>query len=283
MSSRIVGRARRQNRWVWVANIVLIVVGIIWLAPLVMSILLSLRPKQDIVGVGNPFFGSGLSVDSYMAAFNNAPWGTYYITTIIFVFGVLAVQLVTITLAGYAFARLNFAGKNILFALILMQLMIPSAVLLVPNFSTIQNLGLYDTRWALMLPYFGSAFGTFLMRQTFRQIPRDLEDAGRIDGCDWVGLLRHVYIPSSLSAYVAFSLVSLSAHWNEFLWPLVITNREENRVLAVGLSQLVRASETGAQYGQIGAGTMIVIAPLLILFLVFQRQFINSFLQSGLK
>jgi sn-glycerol 3-phosphate transport system permease protein len=248
-----------------------------------MTVLLSLRPQADALGSGNIFVGTSLSLENFQKAFDIAPWATYYLTTLIFVFGVLAVQLVTITLAGYAFARLQFFGKNFIFMVLLVQLMIPSAALLIPNFATIQGLGLYDNRLALMLPYFGSAFGTFLMRQSFRQVPKDLEEAARIDGSNWLGLLRHVYVPSCLSAYVAFSLTSVSAHWNEFLWPLIVTASDENRVLAVGLSQLVRTSETGAQYGQIGAGTLIVVTPLLILFLVFQRQFINSFLQSGLK
>ena len=266
-----------------VTNILLIVVSIIWLAPLLMTILLSLRPKKDPLGQGNLFFGTGLSLENFRGALDAVPWGTYYIATLIFVFGLLIIQLVTITLAGYAFARLEFFGKDFIFLVLLIQLMIPSAALIVPNFATVQSLGLFDTKLALMLPYAGSAFGTFLLRQTFRQVPRDLEDAGRIDGCNWFGVLRHVYIPSSISAYLAFTLASLSAHWNEFLWPLIITTSNENRVLTVGLSQLVRTSETGALYGQIGAGTLIVVAPLLVLFLVFQRQFINSFLRSGLK
>jgi sn-glycerol 3-phosphate transport system permease protein len=266
-----------------IVNVLLAVISIIWLAPLIMTLLLTVRPKKDTIGTGNIFFGGGFSLENFQGAFDSQPWGTYYITTIIFVFGLLAIQLVTITLAGYAFARLQFFGREFIFFLLLIQIMIPSAVLLVPNFATVQFLNLYDTKLALMLPYMGSAFGTFLMRQTFRQIPLDLDDAARIDGCNWVGLLRHVYIPSSISGYIAFSLASVSAHWNEFLWPLIITRSDDNRVLTVGLSQLVRTSETGAQYGQIAAGTLIVVAPLLVLFFIFQRQFINSFLRSGLK
>lgn len=250
---------------------------------MIMTILLSLRPEKDTLGTGNIFVGNGFNLDNFKAAFNVVPWGTYYTTTIIFVFGVLIVQVITITLAGYAFARLEFLGKNFIFLVLLLQIMIPSSILIVPNFATISGLHLYDTKLALMLPYFGSAFGTFLMRQTFRQVPKDLEDAARIDGCNWWRVLQNVYIPSSLSAYVAFALTSISAHWNEFLWPLIITRDEQNQVLAIGIQRIVQTSENGAQYGQIAAGTLIVVAPLLILFLIFQRQFINSFLQSGLK
>jgi sn-glycerol 3-phosphate transport system permease protein len=266
-----------------ICNILLIIVSVIWLVPLIITVLLSLRPRRDPIGTGNIFFGSSLSFENYQAAFEAVPWVTHYIATLIFVFGTLAVQLVTITLAGYAFARLRFFGRDFIFILMLVQIMIPSAVLLVPNFATIQALGLYDTQLALMMPYFGSAFGVFLLRQTFRQIPTELEDAARIDGCGWLRTLFNVYIPSSIAAYIAFSLASVSYHWNEFLWPLIITNSDQNRPLTVGLAQLVRTSETGAQYGQIGAGTLIVVLPLLILFFFFQRQFINSFVRSGLK
>jgi len=275
---------RKRFRWDKLGlNIVLAIVSIIWLAPLIMTILLSVRPKKDSIGTGNIFFGSGFTLDNFQGAFDAVPWGTYYVTTLLFVFGLLFIQIVTITLAGYAFARLKFFGRDFIFLLMLIQIMIPSSVLLIPNFTTVRSLNLYDTKIALMLPYIGSAFGTFLMRQTFRQIPRDLEDAAKIDGCNWLGLLQNVYIPSSTSAYIAFALASVSAHWNEFLWPLIITTSDDNRVLTVGLSQIVRTSEVGAQYGQISAGTLIVVAPLLLLFLIFQRQFINSFLRSGLK
>ncbi len=264
-------------------TVLLILAALFWLIPLIWTVLVSIRPPEESIVQGNIFFGSTLTFRNFQASFDTVNWGQQYITTLIFVFGVLAVQLVTITFSGYAFARLRFFGKNVLFTLILMQLMIPSAVLLVPNFSTIRALGLFDTKLALMLPYFGSAFGTFLMRQTFRQVPLDLEDAARIDGCAWPGIMRHVYLPAAIPALVAFALVSISARWNEFLWPFIITRSNENRPITTGLTQVLRTSEVGALYGLITASVLIVIAPLLILFIVFQRQFINSFLRSGLK
>jgi len=204
--------------------------GLIWLVPLIWSVLMSVRPPDeplirlaaDGTSTVNIFFGSHLTTQNFQDALNVVNWGEQYVATLIFVFGVLAVQLVTITLAGYAFARMQFFGKRVLFGLVLVQLMIPSAVLLAQNFATIHTLGLFDNKLGLMLPYFGSAFGTFLLRQTFKQVPVDLEDAARIDGCDWFGILRNVYLPVSVPTLTAFSLVSISAHWNEFLWPLMV-------------------------------------------------------------
>jgi sn-glycerol 3-phosphate transport system permease protein len=134
-----------------------------------------------------------------------------------------------------------------------------------------------------MLPYFGSAFGTFLMRQTFKSIPRDLDDAARMDGCTWWQTLWHVYVPSSTSAYIAFGLSSISFHWNEFLWPLVVTNSPQSRPLTVGLAVLTQFGELGAQWPLVTAGTLIIVAPLLVLFLLFQKQFAESFVHTGVK
>ena len=134
--------------------------------------------------------------------------------------GTLLVQLFTVTAAAYAFARMKFFGRNILLLIILLQLMIPSGVLLVQNFRMINTLGLFDTRIALMLPYWGSAFGVLLLRQTFREVPIELEEAARIDGASLYQVIRHVYVVNAVPAYLAFALVSVSSHWNEFLWPL---------------------------------------------------------------
>ncbi len=274
----------KTKRWLnWLGLAVLTALALLWLVPLIWSVLVSVRPADESIVQGNIFFGSSITGENFGQVLQVADWGQMYVTSIIFVLGTLAAQIVTITLAGYAFARMKFFGRNVLFLLVLVQLMIPSAVLLVPNFVTIRTLGLYDTKLALIMPYVGSAFGTFLMRQTFRQVPPDLEDAARIDGASWLAVLRHIYLPASIPTLVAFSLVSISAHWNEFLWPIIVYQRPENRTLTVGLTQVLRTSENGALYGQIMAGVLIVVTPLLLLFMIFQRQFINSFLRSGLK
>src|SRR4051794_2034785 len=162
-----------------IATGILFVLALFWLVPLIWSLLISVRPPDEAI-VGNAttpaniFIGSRFTLENFQGVLDITNWGQKYATTIIFVLGVLAIQTVTITLAGYAFARLKFFGRNVLFLAILVQLMIPSAVLLLPNFVTVQSLHLYDTRLGLMLPYFGSAFGTFLMRQTFKQVPLDL-------------------------------------------------------------------------------------------------------------
>jgi sn-glycerol 3-phosphate transport system permease protein len=260
-----------------------VIMALFWLMPLVFTILMSFRPPAEPVTRGNIFFGTSITLENYTSAWDIAPWLRHYLNSIIFVVGTLLVQLVTISMAGYAFARMHFFGRNILLIVILLQLMIPPGVLLAQNFATIRDLGLFDTHWAMMLPYWGSAFGTLLLRQTFREIPYELEEAARIDGANWFQVMRNVYVPLSVPAYIAFGLVSVSSHWNEYLWPLVITQSDSVRPLTVALTKLIRTADQGSLYSLLMAGTILVILPLSLLFIGFQRRFVESFASSGIK
>ncbi len=290
----------------WLATGLTFAIGLVWAVPILWATVVSFRPPDDDLGRGDVWFGHSLTLDSYQKATRLAPFfpdldqggHSYYANTLEWVLLTLVVQTVTVTLAGFAFAHFDFVGKKFFFYFILMQMMIPTAVLLVPNFVTIREFStatlglpkaiyyhkfsLYDTPLAIALPYFGSAFGTFLMRQAFLGVPRDLVDAGIVDGCRWWQLLRHVYLPPSWPSLIAFGLVSVSFHWNELLWPLVVTS-DKARPLTMGLLRFTQLTDIGAQWSLVMAATMIIIAPLLIAFLVFQRQFIQSFLYSGVK
>jgi sn-glycerol 3-phosphate transport system permease protein len=256
----------------------------LWLVPLLWMLVASVRPQA----FGGPGMASLLpdaipTWANFVEAWESADFPRYYLNTLIITFGILAVQLVTITLAGYAFARMVFPGKQVLFYLFLLQLMLVPVVLIVPNLTMVARLGLYDTLAGVMAPYFASAFGTFLMRQAFEAIPRELEDAALVDGASVLQRIRHVYVPLSLPAFLAFAIVSVTAHWNEFLWPLMVINSPDNRPLTVGLAAFTRGQEGAQAWGVIAAGTLLVVAPLLIGFLLFQRRFVNSFVTSGIK
>ncbi len=259
------------------------IVGIAWAVPILWTFAVSVHPPDEPLSRANLWFGTHPTLVNYGQAFQIAPFAQYYANTLIIVFGILVVQLTTISLAGYALARFRFRGQNVWFFLILLQLMVPSSALIVPNYATIRQLHLFDTLLAVMIPFFGSAFGTFLMRQTFKTIPRDLDDAAVMDGANWLQVLWHIYLPPARPALIAFALSSISFHWNDFLWPLVVTNSTNSRPLTVGLAVFTQLGEIGAQWPLVTAGTVIVVGPLLLLFLVFQRQFIESFLHSGLK
>lgn len=276
----------------WLVNLLTIGLCILWAMPILWAIIVALRPLNDPLGRGDVWFSHTITVESFTTANNLAPFfprfengqltNSYYQNTLQYVLTTLAVQLITIPLAAFAFTHFDFPGKKLLFYVILSQMMIPTAILLVPNFITIRELGLYDTPLAIAIPYFGSAFGTFLMRQAFLEVPKDLVEAGQIDGGRWYQLLWHVYLPPSRATLVAFGLVSVSFHWNSLLWPLVVTS-DQARPLTMGLLRFTQLTDIGAQWSLIMAATLIIVAPLLLIFLIFQRQFISSFMHSGLK
>jgi sn-glycerol 3-phosphate transport system permease protein len=276
----------------WLLNALTLVLAVLWAVPIFWTIVVSLRPPADALGRGDVWFGESLAVESYATAVRLAPFfptvtdgqisGSYYQNTLQYVITTLAVQLVTITLAAFAFAHYEFPGKRLIFYVILTQLMIPTAILLVPNFVTIREMGLYDTTLAIAIPYFGSAFGTFLIRQAFLEVPKDLVESAQIDGARWYQLLWHIYLPPSRPTLIAFAMVSVSFHWNSLLWPLVVTS-DKARPLTMGLLRFTQLTEIGAQWSLIMAATLIIVAPLLLVFLIFQRQFIRSFMHSGLK
>ncbi len=267
----------------WITNLLATLLAVLWSVPVVWALVASFRPANDAMSRGDVWFSASLTTENYLRAWSLAPFGQYYINTIFVVLVILGVQLITIVLAGFAFANYEFYGKRWLFFFILMQMMIPTSALLAPNFGTIRWMGLFDTRLAIAIPYFGSAFGVFLMRQAFLDVPRDLVDAGVIDGCSWWQLILHVYLPPSVPSLIAFGLSSATWHWNEFLWPLIITNSDKSRPLTAGLVRFTQLGEIGAQWSLLSAATLMVIAPLFVVFLIFQRRFIQSFLHSGIK
>jgi sn-glycerol 3-phosphate transport system permease protein len=221
-------------------------------------------------------------LDNFREVWSQAPFARYYLNTFLLVTSVLAAQFVLCTLAGYAFARFEFAGRDLAFALVLVQLMIMPEVLIVENYQTMSHLNLVDTITGIGLPYMASAFGIFLLRQTFKTVPQELEDAARVEGCSRLQILLKVYVPLARPTYVAYGLVSVSYHWNNFLWPLVITNSVETRPLTVGLA-IFGAPESGVDWSIITAATLLAVAPLLVAFLLFQRQFVQSFMHAGIK
>ena len=223
-----------------------------------------------------------LTLDNFARAWVAAPFARYFLNTTLLVAMVLACQLVLGTLAAYAFARYEFAGKNLLFALVLVQLMIMPDILLVGNYRSMARLGIVDTLLAVGLPYFASAFAIFLLRQTFMGIPKELDDAARVEGASAMQILWRVYVPLAKPVYTAFALVSVSFHWNNFLWPVIITNSVSARPLTVGL-QVFSSGDQGVDWSVITAATLMTSAPLLIGFLLFQRQFVQSFMRAGIK
>jgi sn-glycerol 3-phosphate transport system permease protein len=253
--------------------------AIFWILPLVYAVWTAFHPAEFSTRFA---MDAPLTLDNFRRAWAAAPFARYFFNSVILVALVFGAQVILCTLAAYAFARQVFFGKGIAFALVLLQLMIMPDVLIVENYRTMSTLGILDSIPAIALPYVASAFGIFLLRQTFKTVPKELDDAARLEGANDLQILLKVYVPLAKPVYVAYGLVSISYHWNNFLWPLIVTNSVESRPVTVGL-QVFSSGDQGVDWAIISAATLMTSAPLLIAFLIFQRQFVQSFMRAGIR
>lgn len=256
------------------------IVSLVWAMPLLWSLVTAFKPAKEAMTVG---FSGNLTLDNFAEVFRSAPFALYGLNTFIIILGILFVQLLTVTLGAYALACVPFRGKSLAIAVIMMQIVIPADVLILPNYTTLSKLNLLDTRLGIMLPFFASSMGLLLLRGAYKGIPVAIADAARIDGANILQTLMNVYIPSTKATYVAFAICSVSTHWNNFLWPMLVINSVEKRPLTVGLSLFAKASESGPMWAKITAATLVVMAPLYILFCCFQNVFVSSLVRSGMK
>jgi multiple sugar transport system permease protein len=220
-------------------------------------------------------------VRNYVDAIRYGEVDRYLANSFIYAVIITSVQLFFNVLAAYGFARMEFRGRELLFTLLLCTMMIPPAVLLIPNFLVIRELGLVDTVSGVLLPSLAGAFGVFLLRQAFLNIPTELEHAARIDGCGSWGILFNVVLPLSKPALITLGLFTFMSAWNMFEWPLVVLSNQDYYPLTVGLS-LFR-SETGADWPRIFAASVMGAAPLIFLFLLAQRYLVGGISLSGMK
>lgn len=253
--------------------------ALLWLLPLLYAVWTAFHPSEYETRFS---LFAPLTLQNFVQAWNEAPFARYFLNTVILVTGIVAAQFFLCTLAAYAFARFTFPGRNVLFTLVLLQLLVMPDILIVQNYQTMRSFGLIDTIAAIGLPYIASGFGIFLLRQTFMTVPKELDEAARVEGCSFLGVLWRVYIPLAKPTYLAYGLVSVSHHWNNFVWPLIVTNSVETRPLTVGLS-IFAVTDSGIQWSVINAATLMTSGPLLIAFLLFQRQFVQSFVRAGIK
>ena len=253
--------------------------AILWISPLAYAVWTAFHPSEFSVRFT---LDAPLTLQNFANAWDAAPFARYFVNTVVLVTMILAAQLVIGTLAAYAFARYAFFGREVVFMLVLVQLMIMPDVLIVENYRTMSTLGILDSIPAIGLPYMASAFGIFLLRQTFKTIPRELDEAARVEGAGPLQVLWKVYVPLARPVYVAYGLVSVSYHWNNFLWPIIVTNTVGSRPLTVGL-QVFSSTDQGIDWSIITAATLMTSAPLLVAFLLFQRQFVQSFMRAGIR
>ena len=259
---------------------VLIAGSVVMLLPFAWMLSTSLKTPAETFAYPPIWIPSKVAWDNYTRTVAAMPFGRFYLNSLIVTVSVTVLQILVSSLAAFAFARLRFRGREALFLLYLATLMIPFQVTMIPNFIVVRTLGWYDTYQALILPPAFSAFSTFLLRQYFRGIPRDLDEAARIDGASSFRIWWSVILPLSGPVLAALAIfVSLNT-WNDFLWPLIVTNSQEMRTLPVGLSAFQGQYKT--DWNLLMAGSVIAMLPILIVYIIGQRWFIRGITLSGL-
>jgi len=256
------------------------VIAFIWLIPLIWMLGTAFTEPSFSMSL---FPKTGFTLKNIAYVWNAVPFKTYYINTLILVTVTFIIQIFTSTMAAYALAVLDLKRAKNLFIVIFMQIIIPNDVLITPNFMTLKDLNLINTKLGIMIPFLGTAFGIFLLRQHFKTIPKSLSEAARIDGANTWQIIWKIYMPCAKPAYLSFGVVSISYHWNNYLWPLIVTNSTQNRTLTVGLALFAKSKEATMQWANVSAATFIIIFPLIVIFFILQKKFINSFISSGIK
>jgi sn-glycerol 3-phosphate transport system permease protein len=219
---------------------------------------------------------------NFADAWNSGPFLHFLTNSVCVSIGILVLQFLTIVPAAYAFARYRFRGDGILFGLTMVTLMIPSQLIFLPVYLMLSKWGLINTQLALILPFATSAFGIFLLRQTFRQVPEELLEAARLDKAGEWKMIWKLMVPMAKPTLVTFALFSFIAHWNDYFWPLVMTTSNAARTLPIGI-YMIREVEGGTAWNVVMAGNMILVIPILIVFFFAQRQIIQAFVYSGVK
>ncbi|GIO90844.1 carbohydrate ABC transporter permease [Paenibacillus lactis] len=263
------------------AHLLLAVGALVMIIPFLWMLSTSVKSFADSMSVPPKWLPTEWRFDNYARVIDSIDFGTYYLNTVIVTLGRTAGQLVLCSLAAYAFASLRFPFKNTIFLALLAVLMVPSQVVMIPSFVIMREFEWLDTFYVLIVPGIFSAFGTFLLRQFFMTLPKDLEEAAKIDGCSYFRIYWNIYLPLSKAALVSLAIFTILASWNDLLWPLIMTSSEEMRVLSIGISSFQGQHST--DYPLLMAGAVMATLPIIILFIFLQRYFIEGIAMNGIK
>lgn len=272
------------ERMVW-GSIKFVLLGfliVLVLFPLLWLFAGSVKVEKEILTFPPTIFGSKIVWKSFERIFRNIPMALYLKNTAIFALCSTGISLLFDSMAGYAFARLHFKGKNLIFIMVLLTMMVPFQVMMIPLFLESHFLGLLNTYAGLILPKMTTAFGIFMMRAYFTALPKELEEAARVDGLHEIGIFFRIMLPLVKPGLMTLGIFHLMNNWNDLLYPLMMTSDTRMRTLSAGLAMFVGEHAT-TYYGPQLAGAVISIAPLLILYIFFQKYFINSTVSSGIK
>ncbi|GBG07125.1 hypothetical protein B1748_12845 [Paenibacillus sp. MY03] len=267
-----------------IVNAIILVVSLLFLLPLVWIIITSMKDQMDVLKQPLAIIPSEfMFVENMKEVLRRAPWGVFYKNTIIVAVGVLVAQLCISIPAAYAFASFKFKFMSFFYLFVLARLLVSPESLLLPNYLTINGLNLYNTLLGIALPSIASAIAIIIFRGAFLEIPAALKDSARIDGCGDFRYMLVIGIPTIKSRIIAFSITSLVYQWDNYFWPMVITESVQKRTLAVGMAYFGIQAESASEWGLTMAAAILVVLPLLVAFVFFQRQLVDSFVTSGIK
>ena len=272
-----------KNVRVFLGYSMLVLIAISMLYPFFVMLNLSFVQNDSIFSQAGNIFYSGMTLANYKNVFSQIPLSRYFLNSLIVASITTLGQVVFASMAGYAFARLNFKGRDFLFLVILITMLIPPQVNIIPLFFLMRELHLIDTYSALILPGLFGGFGIFLMRQYFLSFPKDLEEAAKIDGCNLFGTFFKIALPLALPTIMTLALFTFVTTWNSFLWPLIVTNSEGMRTLPVGLAIFKGSFRELTLWGELLACSVICTIPVIAVFLIGKKYFINDIMQGGVK
>lgn len=261
--------------------IILAVGSTIMVLPFVWTFLTSVKTQSEALSVPPTLLPDVWNFVNYKIVWNTLPFGKFFLNTTLMVIFRCIGSIFFSALAGYAFARLEFPFKKVFFAMILIQMMVPSQIFILPQYLIISKLGWLNTIKALVVPGFVSTFGTFLLRQFFMGLPKDLEEAAYLDGCNVWHTFWYVLLPLTKSGLVSVGIFTALFAWKDLMWPLIVNMSIDKMTLSSGLVTLM--GQYSVDYPQLMAGSMIAIVPMVILFLIFQKQFVEGIATTGTK
>ncbi|NUT97934.1 MAG: carbohydrate ABC transporter permease [Saccharothrix sp.] len=271
----------RVARRTWPVHVVLVVGAVVMVAPLVWEFLTSVKSFGESVRVPPTILPAAWDWSNYTKVFHSIPFGQQLLNTVLMTAGRTAGQLLLCSMAAYAFARLAFPGRDLIFMLFLSVLMVPSQLFLIPQYQIMQELGWLNSLQALIVPGVFSAFGTFLLRQFFLSLPKDLEEAAGLDGANPLRIYWHIMLPLARPGLVALGILTVLWSWNDLMWPLVVNNDPEQMTLSAGLATL--KGEHFTDYPVLMAGSLLATLPVIVVFIVMQRRVLEGIAFTGTK
>ncbi|MGX7150530.1 carbohydrate ABC transporter permease [Enterococcus ureasiticus] len=262
-------------------KIAMTIILVIIAFPFIWLVISSFKYEKDIISFPPKILADKYTFENYIKVWSTIPLLDYIKNTVIFSGGVVLTSVFFDSLAGYAFARMNFKGKSVFFYFVLLTMMIPFQVFMIPLFIEINKLGLLDTYAGLIIPKMTSAFGIFMMRSFFVTLPKDLEEAARVDGLNEFKIFLKIMLPLSKPTMLSLAIFTLMNSWNDLLYPLILTSSSKMRTLPAGLALFT--GQNISFYGPVMAGTVISMLPLLIIYMFAQKYFVQSTAMSGMK